>query len=100
MLFGFAPPYKEAQGGGKICTIFKNIFGGLVPGFVSWVLGIVCWVLGFVFWVLGFVFWVLGFDFWVLGFVFWARSENPGKWAASPAFPDYGKCRGRDQFEC
>ena len=51
--------------------IFFQIFGGLVPGFVSWVLGIVCWVLGFVFWVSGIVFWVLGFVSWVLGFVFW-----------------------------
>ena len=52
------------------CILFQ-IFWGLGPGFVSWVLGIVCWVLGFVFWVLGFVFWVSGFVFWVSGIVFW-----------------------------
>ena len=39
--------------------LFFQIFWGLVPGFVRWVLGIVCWVLGIVFWVLGLVFWVL-----------------------------------------
>ena len=43
--------------------IFFQIFWGLVPGFVSWVLGIVRWVLGIVFWVLGIVFWVLGIVF-------------------------------------
>ena len=53
---------------------FFQIFGGLVPGFVCWVLGIVCWVLGFVCWVLGFVFWVSGFVFWVSGFVFWVSA--------------------------
>ena len=51
--------------------IFFQIFWGLVPGLVSWVLGIVCWVSGIVFWVLGFVFWVSGFVFWVSGLVFW-----------------------------
>ena len=54
-----------------IVCIFFHIFGGLVPGFVCWVLGIVSWVLGIVFWVLGIVVWVLGIVFWVSGLVFW-----------------------------
>ena len=55
-----------------------QVFGGLVPQFVSWlpeffskVLGLVCWVLGLVFWVLEIVFWVLGLVFWGLGLVVW-----------------------------
>ena len=61
-------PFSEVQNGINL-AIFQ-IFWGLVPGFVFWVLGIVFWVLGFVFWVSGLLFWVLGFVFWVLGFVF------------------------------
>ena len=59
----------DAGGKGIFFCMCCRFLGGLVPGFVSWVLGAVSWDLGTVRWDLGIVSWVSGIVFWVSGLI-------------------------------